>query len=434
MRTTIVGKIMIITMAAALLLTGCASGGQPMPTPAPVTLCFGVPFQASNTDPLLVQAIERFEQEHPHIAVEIKGTSAAPAYYPTTGMIEALQLDVFIWGPDPTLIAGEQPLVMGLEPFIGGTEGFAEEDFLPHLMDIFRWEGQPYAIPADVDVGVMYYNRDLFDAQGVAYPQPDWDWQDFLNIAQQLTTVTGEGEQQSGHWGFIAHSIAGDIFPFVLQHGGTLFDDPFKPTRLVFDDPLAAEAVQWYADLGLEYKVMPIVERYQVDGHSRVPTDKFSLQEAAMVIDGVGVHGGDIVPWDFEWGAVPLPRDQTYGTWAWPRAYFIAARTAHPQEARALVRSLSESAQEVTGLLPARRSVAESDGSRQRMGPALADAALAAFDSDALAVVWYWNDAYFNLYRGLVDQSYWAIIGDATAAEMMDRLQKDLAGWTMGWP
>jgi len=431
MGSKIVREATIILIAATLILAGCAGGAQPVQDLEPLTLRFGSPFQTSDAPPQLVEAIERFEQEHPYVTVEIRGSSAAPPFYPSTGMIEALQLDAFLWGPDPTLVAGEQPLVLGLEPFIGGTPGFDEEDFLPHLLDVFRWEGQPYAIPADVDVGVMYYNRDEFDAQGVAYPQPDWDWQDLLNTAQQLTTVAGEGEAQSGHWGFVAHSISGDIFPFVLQHGGTLFNDPFKPTHLVFDDLLAAEAVQWYADLGLVYKVMPVVERYQVDEHSRVPTDKFSLQEAAMVIDGVGVRGGDIVPWDFEWGVAPLPRDQAYGTWVWPRAYYIATRTEHPQEAWALVRSLSESEQEVTGVLPARRSVAESDAFRLRMGTEVANAALAAFDGDARFVVWYWNDAFFRMFRSLVDQSYWVVTGDATAAEMLDRLQKDLAGWTM---
>lgn len=141
----------------------------------------------------------------------------------------------------------------------------------------------------------MYYNRDLFDARGVAYPQAGWTWQDFLSTAKQLTTVEGKGEGQTGHWGFVAHPMVGDVFPFVLQHGGKMMDDLLRPTHLIFDDLLVAEAIQWYTDLGLVHEVMPIVLRDAVDDHSRIPLDKFALQEAAMVIGDVGARGGDII-------------------------------------------------------------------------------------------------------------------------------------------
>jgi hypothetical protein len=63
----------------------------------------------------------------------------------------------------------------------------------------------------------------------------------------------------------------------------------------IFDDLLVAEAIQWYTGLGLVHEVMPIVLRDAVDGHDRIPLDKFALQEAAMVIGDVGAQGGDII-------------------------------------------------------------------------------------------------------------------------------------------
>ena len=78
--------------------------------------------------------------------------------------------------------------------------------------------------------------------------------------------------------------------------------------------------------------------------------------------------------------------------------------------------------------------MAESDGFRQRIGPDLADAALSTLDADARILVWYWNDAFNDLYRRLDEQAYWVFRGDDTAEEFVDRLQDSLANWSMEWP
>jgi ABC-type glycerol-3-phosphate transport system substrate-binding protein len=434
MHRKIVGGILAVLALATLVLAGCGGEEQRVQALEPATLRFGVPFGQSNDDPLLVAAVERFQEEYPQVTVELISPIAVPYYAEVDAWVEARQLDLLLRGPDPTLVTGEQHVVLSLEPFISEAEGYDEEGFLPHLLEAFRWRGGLYAIPADVDMQLIYYNRDMFDAQGVAYPQSGWDWQDFLSIAEQLTTVVGEGEQQTGHWGFVSHPNANDLLPFILQHGNTVVDEPLRPTRLVLDDPLVADAMQWYADLGLVHEVMPIVEREQVDVYSRVPMDKLALQQAAMAMGGVGDRGGGIIPWNFEWGAVELPCDQASGTVVYPRGFYITARTEHPHEVWALVRYLSESEQAGTGGVPARRSVAESDGFRQRVGSELADAALSAFDSDARNLVWYSSDPFFYLYRELDNYSYWVIRGDDTGEEFVSKLQDSLASWSMEWP
>ena len=253
-------------------------------------------------------------------------------------------------------------------------------------------------------------------------------WQDFLAAAQQTTTVQGEGEQRTGHWGFVSHAIVGDVFLFVLQHGGKMLDDLVRPTRPVFNDPLAAEAIQWYADLGLLQGVMPIVETDKVDASSRFPVDTFSQQQAAMVIGGIDDRGGDIIPWDFAWGAVPIPRDQHKATYLLERGYYIAAQTDHPQQAWELLRSLSESEQVVTSLMPARQSVAESDAFRQQIGAGVTDATLSTLSDDTL--LWVFDDRQFDWIRSYVPRVYWVVNGSDTAEEMMAELHEEFASWS----
>jgi multiple sugar transport system substrate-binding protein len=278
-------------------------------------------------------------------------------------------------------------------------------------------------------VVVMYYNRDLFDAQGVPYPQAGWTWQDFLDTAHQLTTIAGEGENQTGHWGFISSPWEGDVFLFALQHGGRLLDDPLRPTRPVFD-PLVAEAVQWFADLALVHGVMPNSQTAPPDPLSA--QGGFAMRQAAMVIGGVSQRDGADTPlsWDFGWGVVPLPRDAAPVSGMGARGYFIAAQSAQPQEAWALVRFLSASEPD---LIPARREMAESESFRQRVGEELADAALTTLDEYDLFS--------FSAGAGMLDQHFtnwiisfarrsWEVVdGDITAEEMMDRLAEEYADW-----
>ena len=41
-------------------------------------------------------------------------------------------------------------------------------------------------LPQNLSSLVVYYNRDLFDAAGVPYPEAGWTWDDFLAAAKAL--------------------------------------------------------------------------------------------------------------------------------------------------------------------------------------------------------------------------------------------------------
>ncbi|MBP3427663.1 MAG: sugar ABC transporter substrate-binding protein [Clostridia bacterium] len=52
-------------------------------------------------------------------------------------------------------------------------------------------DGQQYALPFRADYWVMYYNKDLFDKAGVAYPTNDWTWDEYAAIAREVAEKTG---------------------------------------------------------------------------------------------------------------------------------------------------------------------------------------------------------------------------------------------------
>jgi hypothetical protein len=151
-----------------------------------------------------------------------------------------------------------------------------------------------------------------------------------------------------------------------------------------------------------------------------------------MMVGGVASRGGDLIPWNFSWGAVPLPHDQTRASSLFVQGYFVMARSEHPQEAWALVRSLSKSESEATSTVPARRAVAESAAFRQRVGTEVAEAALSTLESDTL--LWAVDQRFSDWIVGFITQTYSVSHGDITADVMMDRLRDQFADFAVEQP
>ena len=74
------------------------------------------------------------------------------------------------------------------------SEEIAAADYYPQPMEAFTFDGELMCLPQNLSSLVVYYNRDLFDAAGLADPAMNWTWDDFLAAAQALTRDTdGDG-------------------------------------------------------------------------------------------------------------------------------------------------------------------------------------------------------------------------------------------------
>ena len=59
--------------------------------------------------------------------------------------------------------------------------------YLPGLLDPGKVDGKQYLLPKDYSPLAVYYNKKLFDAATVPYPEDGWTWDDLLATAQKLT-------------------------------------------------------------------------------------------------------------------------------------------------------------------------------------------------------------------------------------------------------
>ena len=74
---------------------------------------------------------------------------------------------------------------------------------------------------------ILYYNKDLFDKAGVAYPTNDWTWNDMLAAAKKLTLDTNK-DGKIDQWGFAVNNIVWVWAGFVWGNGGDILSPDRK--------------------------------------------------------------------------------------------------------------------------------------------------------------------------------------------------------------
>jgi multiple sugar transport system substrate-binding protein len=145
-----------------------------------------------------------------------------------------------------------------LAPYLRGSEVITDNDFFAVATDPFRWRGQLMCIPQNISSLVVYYNKDLFDAAGLDYPEDDWTWDEFLSAAKALT-LDVDGDGRVNQYGLGTEASIFRLAPFVWGNGGELvvLESGLRPIRLALDSRAAREAVEWFVALQTEHGVVP---------------------------------------------------------------------------------------------------------------------------------------------------------------------------------
>ena len=130
-------------------------------------------------------------------------------------------------------------VVQPLSPLIE-RDGYDLSELNPSIINAYTFDDVLYAIPKDIDTAFIFYNRELFDRAGVPYPHEDWTWDEFRQIARDLTI---EGVQ----YGFTNTPTDRHVYGWILSNGGSIF----APDRMTvtIGEPAAVEAMQFLHDI-----------------------------------------------------------------------------------------------------------------------------------------------------------------------------------------
>ena len=141
----------------------------------------------ATTTPYLTAQKEAFEASHPGVTIEYVDVASQDYAIKTTTMLEGNDTsDVFMIKELDDLIKWQaQGFAAPLNEYVKASN-YDLSGFVGTEVN-YSVDGELYAVPFRSDFWVLFYNKDLFDAAGIAYPTNDMTWEQYAETAKALT-------------------------------------------------------------------------------------------------------------------------------------------------------------------------------------------------------------------------------------------------------
>ncbi|MBB6674050.1 ABC transporter substrate-binding protein [Cohnella nanjingensis] len=340
------GQLTAVLAGSAILLSACGSNdknGSPSPSAfaaspsssasaAPsaspsasaenVTITYGLWDQVQQ--PAMEAIIAKFRETHPNIEVKIELTPWSEYW---------TKLDTAATGgtlPDVFWMNGSSIVKFAANGKLLAYDDYATADafdwnvYPKSLVDMYSYKGKRYGMPKDYDTIGLWYNKALFDAKKLPYPDDTWDWNKAVEVAKQLT------DPAKGIWGLPAQ-FQGQIgfYNTILEAGGYLLSP--DGAKSGYGTPEGIRGIELQTDLILKHKVSPTLAQ-MTDTN---PKDLFKSGKVAMLMDG-SWNVKDFATTEYTKAnadVAVLPKDKVRSGIIHGLGNVAAANTKHPKEA-----------------------------------------------------------------------------------------------------
>tara|TARA_B100000683_G_scaffold61434_1_gene59764 strand:- start:2050 stop:4671 length:2622 start_codon:yes stop_codon:yes gene_type:complete len=271
-------RLLAIVLFSMIFLSGCLGSSQENAQQTDVddeiVLEVWHTFAAeSKEEEVFMNSVSSFESANPNVTVEVTMVPFGNADQLFMTAAQGGQApDLMRLSSDQLGAIGEVrvdgfPLLEDLRPHLTPQDRAVYEE---RALQAMRYGDALYGIPASQDCLSLIFNKALFDAQGIDYPDETWTEQDLLNAAKLLTYQDVQGLAipiKTAYW----------WFPIQEGFGGSLFDENGEPT---LNSNGSSEAMRWMLDLELEHGV--VATGTQIEGMK----NQFISSKAAMIFDG----------------------------------------------------------------------------------------------------------------------------------------------------
>jgi multiple sugar transport system substrate-binding protein len=331
---------LVLCLVAAL--AGCSTQGAEKGKTVISYTRWGDPNELESTRKI----IQQFMDENPDIVVRVDVVSWGQYWQKmATAAVTGTAQDVWLMSPAYVEQYAGGGHILDLKPLMLAEKTFSLDDYFPHPFDAFCFTGDArdlrhakfddpgakvYAFTRDYNCGLLYYNRDFFDAIGLAYPDETWGWDDFVAAAKKLT-IDFDGDGTIDRWG-----LAGLNYGSLAGTNGARRMDVENLRSTASSDPEYVGAIRFCYDLIYKYKVTP-------PPSIQLESDAFTTGKAAMAVNGVW----EICRYNhskYLWGIARVPTRERGGhrmSSAGGMGHAIYAKTQHLDAAWRLVKFLS---------------------------------------------------------------------------------------------
>ena len=185
-----------------------------------------------------------YTAKHPEVSIEVQVTNWTEYWTKLEAAAESNTMpDIFWMHTNQILYYADFGMLADV------TDLYADEDpsyYQNHFSEISIGnasgsDGRLYGVPKDKDNVVLVYNKEMFDAAGVAYPDENWTWDDMVSASAQIYEKTGK-------YGYMAYNDDQMCYwSFVYQAGGCILTE--DKTRAGFDQPGTRKGMEFYVGL-----------------------------------------------------------------------------------------------------------------------------------------------------------------------------------------
>jgi multiple sugar transport system substrate-binding protein len=200
---------------------------------------------------------------------------------------------------------------------------------------LFTADGQQFGLPKYHGALALYFNKDLFDAYEVDYPDETWDHSHYQEAMNRLTHDR-DGDGQTDLWGSTLDITWDRIQVHANGWGGHLVD-PTDATKTLMCAPEAMAAQEWIRARIWDDGAMATL----LDVQNLSTRQALITQHVAMVEDGSWALKDILTEADFRLGIAPFPSGPVRRvTLATTDGFGIYAGTKHPEAAWELLQFL----------------------------------------------------------------------------------------------
>ena len=269
----------------------------------------------------LDQMIQAFQTKYPNIKVKVETASFNDYFTKLQTLIAGgTAPDVFELNYENFVTYAEKGLLLDLSSEMKADASYDPAIYYPRAMQAFNYNGMQLGLPATFSTVVLYYNKDLFDKAGLAYPTKDWTWKDAVEAGQKLN------DPANGVWGLYSGIQFWEFYKKAAQNNCKFFSD--DKTQVLINSPECVQALQTMVDMVKKDKVVPSA----ADMGGVSDGDLFIQGKLAMDVSGIWMFSAySAAP--FKWDIAVEPGMATHATHFFANAANVFAATKHPQEA-----------------------------------------------------------------------------------------------------
>ena len=265
-------KLIIIICSLLLLVSGCKQKDEK------IKLQFAS--WGSKTEVAIIrEIIKDFESENPNIKIDF--LHIPQNYFPKIHLLFAANTE-----PDIIFLNNQYlPIYANagkLTPLENHSKGFNTK-----ALNALSYNNTLYAIPRDISLLFIYYNKNIFNKAGISYPKAGWTQNEFLQTAIKIKEKTKN----------FAISFEEDplyYLPYLTSEGADFYD---------LNSTEAQNALKFYAELRKKHHLAPRKE----ESASATMAQMFLQQHLAMHLSGRWLTPKYDNEATFEWDIIEFP-------------------------------------------------------------------------------------------------------------------------------